>query len=72
MPDGKFERRIRAGLNDRLPGGAWELHIRGKPFRQELLEPYGLATDSSRPCGEIEGAQLGSVIEACPLKVSEK
>jgi hypothetical protein len=72
MPDGKFDRRIRAGLADPLPGGAWELHIRGKPVRQELLERYGLATDTSRPCVEIEGAQVGSAIEACPLRVSEK
>jgi hypothetical protein len=67
MPDGTFDRRIRAGLADPLPGGAWELHIRGKPFRQNLLDRYGLTIDGSQPCVEIEGAQLGTAIEACPL-----
>jgi hypothetical protein len=67
MPDGRFDRRIRAGLKDPLPGGAWELHIRGKPFGQNLLERYGLAIDGSQPCVEIEGAQLATAIEACPL-----
>jgi hypothetical protein len=68
MPDGQFDRRIRLGLADPLPGGAWELHIRGKPFRQDLLDRYGLAIDGSQSCVEIEGAQLGTAIEACPLK----
>jgi hypothetical protein len=72
MPDGKFDRRIRAGLEDPLPGGAWELHIRGKPFRQDLLERYGLAIDGSRSCVEIEGVQLATAIEACPLIRREK
>jgi hypothetical protein len=72
MPDGKFDRRIRAGLNDPLPGGAWELHIRGKPFRQDLLERYGLAIDDSRSCVEIEGVQLATAIEACPLMMRGK
>jgi hypothetical protein len=67
MPDGKFDRRIRAGLADSLPGGAWELHIRGKPFRENLLDRYGLAIDGSQSCVEIEGAQIGTAIEACPL-----
>ena len=67
MPNGKFDRRIRAGLEDPLPGGAWELHIRGKPFRQDLLQRYGLAVDGSRSCVEIEGVQLATAIEACPL-----
>jgi hypothetical protein len=72
MPDGKFDRRIRAGLNDPLPGGAWELHIRGKPFGQNLLARYGLAVDDSRSCVEIEGVQLATAIEACALLVREK
>ena len=72
MPDGKFDRRIRAWLKDPLPGGAWELHIRGKPFRQDLLERYGLAIDGSGSCVEIEGVQLATAIEACPLRVSDK
>jgi hypothetical protein len=72
MPDGKFDSRIRAGLKDPLPGGMWELHIRGKPFREELLQRYGLAIDTSQACVEIEGAQPGTAIEACPLIVREK
>ncbi|HEV7599618.1 MAG TPA: hypothetical protein VGO49_05095 [Bradyrhizobium sp.] len=72
MPDGRFDRRIRAGLNDPLPGGAWELHIRGKPFQHNLLQRYGLAIDDSKSCVEIEGAQLATAIEACPLTVSDK
>jgi hypothetical protein len=67
LPDGRFDRRIRAGLKDPLPGGAWELHIRGKPFRQNLLQRYDLAIDASQSCVEIEGAQPGTAIEACPL-----
>lgn len=66
-PDGTFDRRIRAALNSPLPGGTWELHMRGKPVREQLLERYGLRIDASRPCVEIEGAQLGTAIEACPL-----
>ncbi|MCA6114787.1 DUF2029 domain-containing protein [Bradyrhizobium sp. WSM 1738] len=72
MPDGTFDRRIRAGLNSPLPGGVWELHMRGKPVREQLLERYGLRVDPSRPCVDIEGAQLGTSIEACPLAAREK
>jgi hypothetical protein len=72
MPDGEFDRRIRATLNNPLPGGAWELHTRGKPIRKPLLERYGLRVDASRPCVEIEGAQLATAIEACPLIAREK
>jgi hypothetical protein len=64
---GTFDRRIRAALTSPLPGGAWELHVQGKPVREQLLERYGLRADPSRPCVVIEGAQLGTAIEACPL-----
>jgi hypothetical protein len=67
MPDGEFDRRIRDALNNPLPGGAWELHTRGKPIREQLLQRYGLRVDASRTCVEIEGAQLATAIEACPL-----
>ena len=67
MPDGEFDRRIRAALKNPLPGGAWELHTHGKPIREPLLERYGLRVDTSQPCVEIEGAQLSTAIEACPL-----
>jgi hypothetical protein len=72
MPDGKFDRRIRTALEKPLPGGAWELHRRGKPIREPLLEQYGMRVDASRPCVEIEGAWLGTAIEACPLVAREK
>jgi hypothetical protein len=72
MPHGAFDRRIRAALKSPLPGGAWELHMRGKPVREHLLERYGLRVDPARPCVEIEGAQLGTAIEACPLAARAK
>ncbi|MGY2903945.1 glycosyltransferase family 87 protein [Bradyrhizobium sp. URHC0002] len=72
MPDGEFDRRIRTGLKNPPPGGAWGLHTRGKPIREPLLERYGLRVDASRPCVEIEGAWLGSAIEACPVVAREK
>src|SRR4029077_4763380 len=50
MPDGKFARRIRAGLSNPPPGGTWGLHTRDKPIREGLLERYGLRIDASRPC----------------------
>ena len=46
--------------------------MRGKPVREQLLERYGLRVDASRPCVEIEGAQLGTAIEACPLATRGK
>jgi hypothetical protein len=67
MPDGKFDRRIRTALNDPPPGGTWGLHTRDKPIREGLLERYGVKLDASRVCVEIEGAWLGTAIEACPL-----
>ena len=72
MPDGEFDRRIRTALKNPLPGGAWELHTHGKPIREPLLERYGMRVDASRACVEIEGAWLGSAIEACPLVAREK
>ena len=71
VPDGEFDRRIRTALKNPLPGGAWELHARGKPIRAQLLERYGLRVDASKPCVEIEGAWLGTAIEACPLAARE-
>jgi len=72
LPNGVFDRRIRAGLDDRLPGGVWELHIRGKAFRKELLDGYGLAIDPSQSCETIEGVVPGTAIEACPLTARSK
>ena len=67
IPDGKLDGRIRAGLENPLPGGTWELHHRGKTVREDLLKRYGFAIDRSRPCIEIEGAQAASPLEACRL-----
>lgn len=72
MPGGVFDRRIRAALKSPGPGGIWELHTRGKPVREHLLERYGLRIDASRPCVAIEGAWLGTAIEACPLTGHDK
>lgn len=67
VPGGKFDRRIRAGLRDPLPGGIWELHLRGTSVRQELLDAYGLMIDGSQSCVDIEAVDPGSVVEACPV-----
>jgi hypothetical protein len=72
MPDGKFDRRIRAALQDPPPGGTWGLHTRDKPIREPLLERYGLRVDASRACVEIEGAWLGTAMQACPLVARDK
>jgi hypothetical protein len=53
-----------------MPGGVWELHIRGKAYRKDLLDGYGLAIDPAQSCVEIEGVVPGSAIEACPLTVN--
>ena len=67
IPDGILDQRIRAGLKEPLPGGVRELHMRGDPDRAGLLDRYGLTIDRSRPCVDIEGARLGTVLETCPL-----
>lgn len=66
-PGGIFDRRIRAGLKEHLPGGVRELHMRGQPDRTALLERYGLTVDRARPCADIEGARPGTLLESCPL-----
>jgi hypothetical protein len=67
LPNGKLDGRIRAGLQDRLPGGIWEMHLRGTSIRKELLDPYGLMIDGSRGCVEIEGPDPVEPTEACPV-----
>lgn len=67
LPNSKLDRRVRAGLQDKLPGGIWELHLRGTSIRQQLLDPYGLIIDGSHSCVGIEAADPGAVIEACPV-----
>jgi hypothetical protein len=65
LPGGKLDRRIRAGLENPLPGGARELHNIGKGVREDLLDRYKI--DRSRRCVQIEGAQPATALEACPL-----
>lgn len=67
LPGGKFDRRMRAAMKEPLPGGVWEMHIKGRPPRSASLATYGLMVDSSRPCVEIEGPQLTTMNVACPL-----
>lgn len=67
VPGSSFDHRIRAGLKDPLPGGLWEMHIRGRPYREEALWTYGLMIDTSQPCVEIAAPQVGTVNVACPL-----
>jgi Glycosyltransferase family 87 len=66
-PGGKFDRKIRTDLKSPLPGGLWEIHIKGRVFPEEALASYGLTIDRAKPCAELEGANLGSVDVACPL-----
>ena len=63
---GSLDRRIRSGLANPLPGGAWALHFRGSPPRRNLLDQYGLQLDATRSCETIPGANDVD-IEACPL-----
>ncbi|MGY3031305.1 hypothetical protein ACVIIV_000475 [Bradyrhizobium sp. USDA 4354] len=67
VPGGIFDQRIRAGLKAPLPGGVRELHMRGEPDRNALLDRYALTIDRSRPCVAIEGARPGTILESCPL-----
>jgi hypothetical protein len=72
LRDSEFDRRIRAGLADPLPGGIWELHIRDKEFRRDLLDTYGLQVDGSKSCVEIEGVVPSTALVACPLESRSK
>jgi hypothetical protein len=65
-PGGILDGRVRWGLAHELQGGVWALHLRDTPLRQELLAPYDLTLDASRPCELIPGAD-GIDIEACRL-----
>ncbi len=59
MPDGKFDRRIRAGLNDPPPGGTWGLHTRDKPIREGLLERYGSGSMLPAPASKSRARGWG-------------
>lgn len=72
LPGGKFDRRMRDAMQQPLPGGVWDMNIKGRPPRNETLATYGLMVDGSRPCVEIEGPQLTTMIVACPLMTATK
>jgi hypothetical protein len=63
---GSLDQRIRWGLAHPLAGGVWALYLQGTTPREDLLAPYGLRLDSSRPCERIPGADKMDVA-ACPL-----
>lgn len=67
LPGGKFDRRMRAAMTESLPGGVWQMHIKGRSPRSEALATYGLTVDDKRSCVEIEGPQLMTMIVVCPL-----
>lgn len=71
VPGGKFDRRVRASFARPLPGGIWELRQRGTPERKDILAAYGLTADAAQSCVTIEAADIGSVIEACPVRVKD-
>jgi hypothetical protein len=65
-PGGLFDRRIRDALARPLSGGAFALHVKGHPLRDDLLAPYGLMVDPTRPCTGIDSV-IKEPLEACPL-----
>lgn len=67
VPDGRLDHRIRDGLKNPLPGGIWEMHLRGTTIAPALLAPYGLMIDAAQTCATIEAADPGSAIEICPV-----
>lgn len=67
LPGGQFDRRIRVALAAALPGGFWEMHVKGHPVKDALLASYGVQRDGARPCLDID-AVLGAPVEACPLR----
>ena len=69
-PGGSLDHRIRWGLAHPLPGGVWALYREGSPPQVDLLDPYGLKLDASRPCERIPGAD-GVDFEACRLVQSQ-
>jgi hypothetical protein len=70
VPGGVLDKRIRDGIADPLPGGAWALFSAQSPAdnppRLELLDGYDLKIDRGRACARIPGAERID-IEACPL-----
>jgi hypothetical protein len=66
-PGGVFDRRIRAGLNDPLPGGMWGVHVSDRQSPANNLADYGLMVDASKSCLEIEGPHPVSTVVVCPL-----
>lgn len=72
LPGGTFDQRIRTGLAAPPAGGIWEMHMKGKTIRPELLVRYGFTVDSSRACIAIPGVVPNTEIEVCPLAALRK
>jgi Glycosyltransferase family 87 len=72
LPDHKFDRMIRRGLDTPLSGGVWAMRLKRQtptPFPTALLDAYGQLLDASRPCEVID---LPRPVEVCPLMISHK
>jgi hypothetical protein len=68
MPDGEFDRRIRAGLKSPLPGGMWELHTACHAGPRAVAGALWLARRwLPGRASKVEGAQLTTAIEAVSL-----
>ena len=67
---GAFDKRIRDGLADPLPGGIWEIHDRHERIQRSQLARFGLAIDPSQPCVEIDSVNPATGIEVCPLRAA--
>lgn len=71
IPGGVLDGRIRAGLANPLPGGAWALFLAearaGNSAQLDRLSAYDLEIDPRRRCETIAGAS-GIDIAACPLR----
>ena len=56
LPGTPFDKRIRAGLAEPLPGGNWVMHIKGRQIPTNLVQRYDLEVDHSYPCITLAGA----------------
>ncbi len=69
LPGTPFDKRIRAGLAEPLPGGNWVMHIKGRQIPTNLVQRYDLEVDHSYPCITLAGAVFVDV-EVCRLRDS--
>jgi hypothetical protein len=71
LPGTPFDKRIRAGLAEPLPGGNWVMHIKGRQIPTNLVQRYNLEVDYSYPCITLAGAVFVDV-EVCRLRDSQE